>query len=41
LVDPDEDLTVIVLTQRLFERPEPPPVHVDIRAAALETGKAM
>ena len=41
LVDPDEDLTVIVLTQRLFESPEPPPVHVDIRAAALETGKAM
>jgi CubicO group peptidase (beta-lactamase class C family) len=41
LVEPDEDLTVIVLTQRLFESPEPPPVHVDIRAAALETGKAM
>jgi CubicO group peptidase (beta-lactamase class C family) len=41
LVKPDEDLTVIVLTQRLFESPEPPSVHVDIRAAALETGKAM
>ena len=41
LVEPDEDLTVIVLTQRLFERPEPPPVHVDIRAAALETRKPM
>jgi len=41
VVEPDADLTVIVLTQRLFERPEPPPVHVDIRAAALETSKAM
>ena len=41
LVKPDEDLTVIVLTQRLFESPEPPSVHVDIQAAALETGKAM
>jgi CubicO group peptidase (beta-lactamase class C family) len=41
LVEPDADLTVIVLTQRLFESPEPPPVHVDIRAAALETAKAM
>jgi hypothetical protein len=25
---------VIVLTQRLFERPDPPAVHVDIQAAA-------
>jgi len=41
VVEPDADLTVIVLTQRLFERPEPPPVHVEIRAAALETSKAM
>jgi CubicO group peptidase (beta-lactamase class C family) len=41
LVKPDGDLTVIVLTQRLFESPEPPPVHVEIQAAALETGKAM
>jgi hypothetical protein len=32
---------VIVLTQRLFESPEPPSVNVDIQAAALETGKAM
>jgi CubicO group peptidase (beta-lactamase class C family) len=38
LVKPDEDLSVIVLTQRLFERPEPPQVHVDIQNAALETG---
>jgi hypothetical protein len=32
---------VVVLTQRLFERPEPPQVHVEIQAIALETGKAM
>jgi hypothetical protein len=25
------------LTQRLFERPKPPPVHVEIQAAGLET----
>jgi CubicO group peptidase (beta-lactamase class C family) len=37
LVDPVGDLTVIVLTQRLFESPELPRVHADIRAAALET----
>ena len=40
LVHPGHDLTVIVLTQRLFESPEPPQLHVDIQAAALETGKA-
>jgi CubicO group peptidase (beta-lactamase class C family) len=34
LVDPTRDLVVIVLTQRLFETPEPPRVHHDIRAAA-------
>ncbi len=34
LVDPARDLTVIVLTQRLFESPRPPQVHRDIRAAA-------
>ena len=38
LVDPVGDLTVIVLTQRLFESPQPPPVHVEIQAAVLETG---
>jgi CubicO group peptidase (beta-lactamase class C family) len=37
LVDPVGDLAVIVLTQRLFESPEPPPVHVEIQTAALET----
>jgi CubicO group peptidase (beta-lactamase class C family) len=34
LVDPSEDLTVIVLTQRMFESPDPPQVHRDIQAAA-------
>jgi CubicO group peptidase (beta-lactamase class C family) len=34
LVDPTHDLTVIVLTQRMFESSEPPQVHRDIQAAA-------
>lgn len=34
LVDPNCDLVVIVLTQRVFESAEPPPVHSDIQAAA-------
>ncbi len=34
LVDPNYDLTVIVLTQRMFKSPEPPKVHADIQAAA-------
>jgi CubicO group peptidase (beta-lactamase class C family) len=34
LVDPSQDLTVIVLTQRMFESPDPPLVHRDIQAAA-------
>jgi len=34
LVDPAQDLTVIVLTQRMFETHEPPQVHRDIQAAA-------
>jgi len=34
LVDPAHDLTMIVLTQRLFETPDAPPVHRDIQAAA-------
>jgi CubicO group peptidase (beta-lactamase class C family) len=34
LVDPVRDLVVIVLTQRMFESPEPPHVHRDIQAAA-------
>jgi hypothetical protein len=33
-VDPSHDLTVIVLTQRQWERSEPPKVHTDIQAAA-------
>ena len=28
------DLSVIVLTQRLFETPEPPQVHLDLQRAA-------
>jgi CubicO group peptidase (beta-lactamase class C family) len=34
LVDPGPGLTVIVLTQRMFETPEPPRVHRDIQVAA-------
>jgi len=34
LVDPAHDLTVIVLTQRMFETSDLPQVHRDIRAAA-------
>jgi hypothetical protein len=34
LVDPSQDLTIIVLTQRMFESPDPPQVHRDIQAAA-------
>ena len=33
-VDPARDLTVIVLTQRLWASPELPDVHRDIQAAA-------
>ena len=34
LVDPERDLIVIVLTQRMFETSQAPPVHRDIQAAA-------
>jgi CubicO group peptidase (beta-lactamase class C family) len=34
LADPARDLTVIVLTQRMFEGGEPPSVHEDVQAAA-------
>jgi CubicO group peptidase (beta-lactamase class C family) len=34
LVDPVNDLIVIVLTQRMFETSQPPQVHQDIQAAA-------
>jgi CubicO group peptidase (beta-lactamase class C family) len=34
LVDPAHDLVVIVLTQRQWERADPPQVHKDIQAAA-------
>jgi CubicO group peptidase (beta-lactamase class C family) len=36
LADPARDLTVIVLTQRMFDSPEPPPVHDALQAAAYE-----
>jgi CubicO group peptidase (beta-lactamase class C family) len=35
LVHPARDLAVIVLTQRLFDTPQPPAVHTDLQAAAL------
>jgi CubicO group peptidase (beta-lactamase class C family) len=34
LVDPAQELIVIVLTQRMFETSQPPQVHGDIQAAA-------
>jgi CubicO group peptidase (beta-lactamase class C family) len=34
LVDPGKDLTMIVLTQRMWESPEPPAVHGDVQEAA-------
>jgi CubicO group peptidase (beta-lactamase class C family) len=34
LVDPQHDLVIIVLTQRIFENAEPPAVHREIKAAA-------
>jgi CubicO group peptidase (beta-lactamase class C family) len=34
LVDPEQDLTVIVLTQRMFESPQAPQVHRDLQDAA-------
>jgi CubicO group peptidase (beta-lactamase class C family) len=34
LVDPRRDLVVIVLTQRLFDSPQPPAVHNDVQDAA-------
>jgi CubicO group peptidase (beta-lactamase class C family) len=37
LIDPANDHTVIVLTQRMFESPALPKVHQDIRAAAYRT----
>jgi CubicO group peptidase (beta-lactamase class C family) len=34
LIDPARDLVVIVLTQRLWESSQPPPVHTELQAAA-------
>lgn len=36
LVDPASDLTVIVLTQRMFDSPDLPPAHAAIREAAYQ-----
>lgn len=36
LADPSRELTVIVLTQRMFDSPTPPPVHDALQAAAYE-----
>lgn len=36
IADPRHDLTVLVLTQRLFDSPGLPQVHSDFRAAAYE-----
>jgi CubicO group peptidase (beta-lactamase class C family) len=36
LADPGRDLTVIVLTQRMFDSPGPPAVHDALQAAAYE-----
>jgi len=36
LADPGRDLTVIVLTQRMFDSPEPPAVHDALQVAAYE-----
>jgi CubicO group peptidase (beta-lactamase class C family) len=35
LIDPTRDLTVIVLTQRMFETSQAPPLHVELQTAAL------
>jgi CubicO group peptidase (beta-lactamase class C family) len=39
LVHPGRDLTVVVLTQRQFESPQPPAVHSDLQAAALAAAR--
>ncbi len=36
LIDPNHDLTVIVLTQRMFAGPVPEPLHTDFQAAAYD-----
>ena len=36
LMDPGHDLTVLMLTQRMFAGPEPEPLHTDFQAAAYE-----
>jgi CubicO group peptidase (beta-lactamase class C family) len=36
LMDPNHDLTVLMLTQRMFAGPEPEPLHTDFQAAAYD-----
>jgi CubicO group peptidase (beta-lactamase class C family) len=36
LMDPNHDLTVIVLTQRMFDGPQPGPLHTEFQAAAYD-----
>jgi CubicO group peptidase (beta-lactamase class C family) len=36
LIDPAHDLTTIVLTQRAFDSPQPPPIHAVVRNGALK-----
>ncbi|HXP56864.1 MAG TPA: serine hydrolase domain-containing protein [Streptosporangiaceae bacterium] len=36
LMDPNHDLTVVMLTQRMFAGPEPEPVHTEFQAAAYD-----
>jgi CubicO group peptidase (beta-lactamase class C family) len=36
LIDPNHDLTVVMLTQRMFAGPEPEPLHTDFQAAAYQ-----
>ena len=36
LMDPGHDLTVLMLTQRMFAGPEPEPLHTDFQAAAYQ-----
>jgi CubicO group peptidase (beta-lactamase class C family) len=40
LVDPALDLTVIVLTQRMFDGGRQPPAHLDLQAAARSAASA-
>jgi CubicO group peptidase (beta-lactamase class C family) len=36
LMDPNHDLTVLMLTQRMFAGPDPEPLHTEFQAAAYD-----